>query len=106
MSASMEPGPVPPSSGDRPLRSDSSSMGNDSTSVGPSLSRNRSFSEAMVASSTKSSETSVSRHDALGLQHRPGQRRPPLDVDRVVGLLVGGVDVKAHPGRPSGVPRS
>ena len=58
--ASMEAGPVPPSSGERPLRSISSSMGNDRTSVGPCLSRNRSFSAAMDGSSTKSSDTSVS----------------------------------------------
>ena len=56
----MEAGPVPPSSGDRPLRSTSSSMGNERTSVGPGLSRKRSLRAAMDGSSTKSSDTSVS----------------------------------------------
>ena len=57
----------------------------------------------MVASSTKRSETSVVAHDALGLEHRAGQRRPAFDGDRMVRLLVGGVDVEAHD-CPPGVP--
>ena len=58
----------------------------------------------MVASSTKSSDTSVSAVIALGLEHRPGQRRPPLDGHRVVGLLVGGEDVEGHRAAPPPVP--
>ena len=38
---------------------------------------------------------------ALGLEYRSGQPRPALHVDRVVRLLVGGVDVKGH--RPAPV---
>src|SRR3984957_13658023 len=57
---SPPPGPGPPSSGERPPRSGSSSMGKASTSVGPGLPRKRSCSSAMVGSSTKSSDTSMS----------------------------------------------
>ena len=56
----VEPGPVPPESGDRPLSAGSSSMGKARTSVGPSLPRKREFRSAMAASSTNRSDTSVS----------------------------------------------
>ena len=38
----------------------------------------------------------MSLGDALGLEHRPGQARPAVDGHRMVGLLVGGVDVQGH----------
>ncbi len=37
----------------------------------------------------------------LGLEHRSGESRPSLDGDRMVRLLVGGVDVKAHRHAPA-----
>ena len=97
----MDAGPVPPSSGERPLRSISSSMGNERTSVGPSLSRNRSLRAAMAGSSTKSRDTSVSAVTPSAPSTGAGQLGPPLDGHRVVGLLVGGVDVEAHRGAPA-----
>ena len=70
VSASMEPGPVPPSSGDRPPRSDSSSMGKDSTSVGPLLAE-----EALVERGDGGLVDEEERH--LGVAHRRPRRRAP-----------------------------
>src|SRR5579875_2564359 len=54
------PGPVPPESGERPLSAGSSSIGKASTSVGPSLPRNRWLRSAMASSSTNSRDNSAS----------------------------------------------
>ena len=74
---SRSPGPRPPVSGWRPLGRWSSSIGNESTSVGPSPPRNRPLRSVIASSSTKISDTSASagaRSSASTRRARRSQR--------------------------------
>ena len=104
MSASIEPGPVPPSSGDRPLRDDLVLDG-EGQHVGGSLLPEEPFVERGHGGLVHEEQRDLGvAHDPLGLEHRPGQGRPPLDVDGLVGLLVGHVEVEGHQGSSDGGP--
>ena len=76
-SSAGAPGPRPPESGWRPPGTWSSSIGNDSTSVGPVPPRKRTLRSVIAASSTKISDTSAStgaRSSASTMRARPSQR--------------------------------
>ena len=77
-----------PASAHRPAIT-GSSMGNASTSVGPSASMKRPFSSAMDSSSTNSSDSSASPSTPSATQHLASQGDPAVDVDGRRALLVG-----------------
>ena len=95
-SGAPAPGPVPPSSGERPPRSGSSSMGKARTSVG------RFAEEPLVELGDGGLVDEEERHlDVVRRLPRRSStrgpdRRPAVDVDGMVGLFVGGEDVKRH----------
>ena len=86
--STLKPGPVPPESGERPLSAGSSSMGNASTSVGPSLPRNREFRSAMAVSSTNSIDTSVSPRTPSSARTASASLIQRKRVDRIGRLLI------------------
>ena len=90
------PGPLPPASGTRPEASGSASMGKLSTSSRAGFAH-----ELLVEVGDRGlvgedqRDLGESAH-ALVEQGASGELDPALEVDRLVVLLVGGVDVEAH----------
>ena len=89
------PRPRPPTSGWRPLGTWSSSMGNESTSVGPVPPRKRALRSVIaVLVDEDQRHLGVGAAPLLG-QHQARQSQPAREVDGDVRLLVGGED--RHP---------
>ena len=90
------PGPLPPASGTRPEGSGSLSIGKLRTSVGPSLPMNCWLRAAIAGSSRKINETSARPRTPSSVRAPLASATQAFEVDRLVVLLVGSVDVDAH----------